>query len=78
VGLAVGDALGATSEFQDPKEVGSNCVEAYSRYNWPAKLAGGGLLHWGVGEPTDDTDMALCILRSFSRLEGKFDPVDID
>jgi ADP-ribosylglycohydrolase len=77
IGLAVGDALGATSEFQLPEDVGANCVAAYSEYNWPAKLAGGGALHWGQGEPTDDTDMAMCILKSFVQQGGKFDPVDI-
>jgi len=73
----VGDALGATSEFQRPQDVGVNCVQTYSRYNWPAKLAGGGLLHWDQGEPTDDTDMAMSIIKSFVQMNGKFDPTDI-
>jgi len=57
LGLAVGDSLGATSEFQIPwyiktctffkkymKGSRKNCIEKYP--GWPAKLVGGGKAHW--------------------------------
>lgn len=33
--------------------MGKNCVETYE--GWPAKLVGGGVANWKVGQPTDDT-----------------------
>eukprot|EP01089_Gocevia_fonbrunei_P008642 TRINITY_DN2035_c0_g1_i1.p1 TRINITY_DN2035_c0_g1~~TRINITY_DN2035_c0_g1_i1.p1 ORF type:complete len:385 (-),score=67.90 TRINITY_DN2035_c0_g1_i1:33-1187(-) len=71
LGLAVGDSLGATSEFQIPWEVGKYCVDAYP--GWPGKIVGGGVCEWPLGAPTDDTDMALCILHALEESKGKLD-----
>lgn len=56
-GLALGDALGATTEFLSRSEV-------RKRYpNGHREIVGGGAFHWAPGEVTDDTDMALCVAR---------------
>jgi len=72
-GLAAGDSLGATSEFLPLSAI----PELYCKYKdrgWPFRQVGGGC--WQPGEPTDDTDMAMCMVRSFLEL-GKFDGEDI-
>jgi len=70
LGLAIGDSLGATSEFEIPWEVGQNCVQKYP--GWPGKLVGGGKLNWKLGQPTDDSDMAMAIVRAIKSNQGKF------
>lgn len=75
MGLAAGDALGSTSEFV-PR---SGIPALYSQVKdkgWPFKQIGGGSLGLNPGDPTDDTEMALCILRSFLG-DGSFDPDSI-
>jgi len=62
IGLAAGDSLGATSEFQIPWEVTKECIDKYPP--WPAKIVGGGKAVWNPGEPTDDTHMAMAIVRA--------------
>src|SRR3954452_11213754 len=57
LGLACGDALGATLEFLSRDEI-------RSRYGQLRELTGGGWLHLAPGEVTDDTQMATCIARS--------------
>ncbi|KAH3767752.1 ADP-ribosylglycohydrolase [Pelomyxa schiedti] len=57
-GLAIGDSLGSTSEFQIPWFVGK-----FTALNWPDVMIGTG--SWTCGAPTDDTDMAMALLRSF-------------
>jgi len=74
LGLAVGDSLGATSEFQIPWEV-PKLIKEFP--NWPEEIVGGGKAHWGAGEPTDDTHMAMGILRAWVEDKGKFNPVTI-
>jgi ADP-ribosylglycohydrolase len=71
LGLAVGDALGATSEFQIPWEVTKYCIDQYE--GWPAKLVGGGVAGWLRGQPTDDSEMAMAILDALHRNGGVFD-----
>ncbi|HDZ22133.1 hypothetical protein LCGC14_0302230 [marine sediment metagenome] len=74
-GLAAGDSLGATSEFVTPAAV----PEVYARHKdkgWPFAQVGGGHFGWRPGEPTDDTDMAMCMVRSYIEL-GRFDPEDL-
>ncbi len=71
-GLATGDGLGSTSEFKGLKGV----ADAYSEHGpagWPYRQVGGGPFGWAPGQPTDDTDMAMCILRSACRNGGLFD-----
>lgn len=72
LGLAVGDALGATHEFQ--------------RLNAPPfpqlcdgllrDMKGGGPFHLKPGQVTDDTQMATCLAASLRDLR-KFDPEDV-
>ncbi|CAN5523010.1 ADP-ribosylglycohydrolase family protein [soil metagenome] len=69
VGSAAGDALGATLEFMDRREI-------RERYGVLRDIVGGGWLHLPAGEVTDDTQMALCIARSIVERE-RFDPDDI-
>ncbi|MGB0696079.1 MAG: ADP-ribosyl-[dinitrogen reductase] hydrolase [Rhodospirillaceae bacterium] len=69
LGLAVGDALGATVEFMTPSEI------AHS-YGIHRKIIGGGWLKLKPGEVTDDTQMSLAIGESLCRQEG-FDLADI-
>lgn len=69
LGMATGDALGATVEFQSPAEIAAN-------YGVHRAIVGGGWLNLAPGEITDDTQMALCIARSLVA-QGRFDPDDI-
>lgn len=54
VGLAIGDALGATTEFMTKEEV-------KDRYGYLKDIIGGGWLNLKAGEITDDTEMTLCV-----------------
>ncbi len=58
LGLAVGDALGATNEFKTREQIlkGAPVTD----------LIGGGWLQLPAGEVTDDTQMAKCILESYA------------
>ncbi|GAB4467717.1 MAG: ADP-ribosylglycohydrolase family protein [Elainellaceae cyanobacterium] len=64
LGLAVGDAVGTTVEFQP-------------RGSFPpmADMVGGGPFRLAKGQWTDDTSMALCLATSLVEL-GSFDPAD--
>jgi ADP-ribosyl-[dinitrogen reductase] hydrolase len=66
VGLAVGDALGASVEFRP---------YAYLKQHKVTDMQGGGT--WGLqaGQWTDDTSMALCLAASLI-VKGKSDPYD--
>lgn len=54
LGLAVGDALGATVEFMDPKQI-------QKLYGVHREIVGGGWLGLPAGAVTDDTEMALAM-----------------
>ncbi|CAA7618092.1 ADP-ribosyl-[dinitrogen reductase] hydrolase [Magnetospirillum sp. UT-4] len=69
LGLAVGDALGATVEFMTKREI-------EGKYGQHRKMIGGGWLHLAPGQVTDDTEMSLAIGRSLVR-SGGFDLNDI-
>lgn len=56
LGLAVGDALGATVEFLTRSEI-------KSKHGVHKHMTGGGWLHLKPGQVTDDTEMALCLGR---------------
>ena len=55
LGLAVGDALGATHEFRSPEEVPEG----------PLEMVGGGWLGLEPGETTDDTALAKAVLAGY-------------
>jgi len=57
LGLAVGDALGATLEFLTPREI-------RQRHGVHRNICGGGWLHLCKGQVTDDTQMSLVLGRS--------------
>ena len=55
-GVAVGDALGATTEFMTPAQI-------RNRYGVLREIVGGGWLKLSPGQVTDDTEMTLCVAR---------------
>jgi ADP-ribosyl-[dinitrogen reductase] hydrolase len=57
LGLAIGDALGATVEFLTPREI----LEQYGEHR---DIVGGGWLRLRKGRVTDDTEMSLALGRS--------------
>ena len=57
VGMAIGDALGATVEFMTTHEIAA-------KYGTFKDIVGGGWLRLKPGQVTDDTEMALCIARA--------------
>jgi ADP-ribosyl-[dinitrogen reductase] hydrolase len=63
LGLAVGDALGATVEFMTPGEI-------RARFGVHREMVGGGWLHLRPGRVTDDTEMSLCIARALDAERG--------
>ena len=67
LGLAVGDALGATVEFLTKGEI-------REKHGLHRKMIG--WLHLAPGQVTDDTEMALCLGRSLTRRRD-FDIKDI-
>ncbi|GAH50197.1 unnamed protein product, partial [marine sediment metagenome] len=64
IGLAAGDALGATLEFKRP-----------GTFEPIQDMAGGGPFQLKPGQWTDDTSMALCLAESLVERNG-FDPND--
>lgn len=54
LGLAVGDALGATLEFMTPREI-------ENQYDVHREMIGGGWLRLRKGQVTDDTEMSLAL-----------------
>ncbi|PLX69507.1 MAG: ADP-ribosyl-[dinitrogen reductase] hydrolase [Denitrovibrio sp.] len=63
VGFAIGDALGATTEFMTPREVASD-------YGVHDKIIGGGWLKLKPGRVTDDTEMSLALGESIIQSGG--------
>lgn len=63
LGLAIGDALGATVEFMTPREI-------RSAYGVHRKIIGGGWLRLKPGRVTDDTEMSLALGRALIRGGG--------
>ena len=61
LGFAIGDAMGATTEFMTQREI-------YHRYGEVNDLIGGGWLHLRPGEVTDDTQMMTIVAKS--RIRG--------
>jgi ADP-ribosyl-[dinitrogen reductase] hydrolase len=65
LGMAVGDALGATVEFMTPREI-------QAQYGVHDRIRGGGWLKLPSGKVTDDTTMALALGESILH-RGKVD-----
>jgi ADP-ribosyl-[dinitrogen reductase] hydrolase len=65
LGVAIGDAMGAATEFMTPMEI-------RAKYGTLKKIVGGGWLHLKPGRVTDDTEMSLCIARAV-RTSGGWD-----
>ncbi len=63
LGLALGDALGATLEFMTAPEI--RAARGTHR-----ELTGGGWLHLRPGQVTDDTEMSLCVARAIDAAGG--------
>jgi ADP-ribosyl-[dinitrogen reductase] hydrolase len=63
LGLAVGDALGATVEFMLPREI-------HYLYGIHKDIIGGGWLKLKAGRVTDDTEMALALGRALVKSGG--------
>jgi ADP-ribosyl-[dinitrogen reductase] hydrolase len=57
LGLALGDALGATTEFMLPAEIRTT-------YQIHKRIIGGGWLRLKAGQVTDDTEMSLALARA--------------
>lgn len=57
LGLAIGDALGATVEFMNPREIREH-------YGTHRNIVGGGWLRLPKGRVTDDTEMSLALGRA--------------
>lgn len=53
-GFAIGDAMGATTEFMTKSEIAD-------KYGAVTNIIGGGRLHLEPGQVTDDTQMMLCV-----------------
>jgi ADP-ribosyl-[dinitrogen reductase] hydrolase len=63
LGLAVGDALGATVEFLTPREI-------LNQYGEHRDIVGGGWLRLRKGRVTDDTEMSLALGQSILSVGG--------
>ena len=64
LGLAIGDALGATVEFLTPNEI-------RHQYGVHREMIGGGWLRLKPGQVTDDTTMSLALGESILASEGR-------
>ncbi|WP_230970076.1 ADP-ribosyl-[dinitrogen reductase] hydrolase [Nitrogeniibacter aestuarii] len=67
LGLAIGDALGATVEFMTPREI-------QARHGVHKDITGGGWLRLKAGQVTDDTTMALALGEAILAQDGHVEP----
>lgn len=63
LGLAIGDALGATVEFMRPREIAA-------QYGQHRDITGGGWLRLARGQVTDDTTMSLALGDALLKIGG--------
>lgn len=70
LGLALGDALGATVEFMTQREI----VAKYGRHN---RIRGEGWLHLAPGQVTDDTTMAFALAKAWLASESTPSAADV-
>lgn len=57
-GFAIGDAMGATTEFMTKQQI-------KAQYGYVDNIIGGGWLNLKAGEVTDDTQMTICVMDAF-------------
>lgn len=67
IGLATGDALGATVEFLSPAEIARH-------HGQHREIIGGGAFNWRPGQGTDDTDLTLAVADGYLNVEGRPGP----
>ena len=60
LGLAVGDALGATVEFMAAEQI----CDSFGRHT---EICGGGAFGWRAGQGTDDTDLTYLVARAYAQ-----------
>ncbi|MCB1956638.1 MAG: ADP-ribosyl-[dinitrogen reductase] hydrolase [Rhodocyclaceae bacterium] len=70
LGLAIGDALGATVEFMTPTEIAVAHRRQGGRHT---EIVGGGWLRLRAGQVTDDTTMALALGEAILGAEGRIE-----
>lgn len=70
-GLAVGDALGAGTEFLTADDI------AEQHPNGLREITGGGSFEWKAGEPTDDTQLTLALAESLVASGARLDLEDL-
>ena len=63
LGVAAGDALGATLEFMSPAQI-------RGKHGVHREITGGGQFRWRPGQGTDDTDLTWAVLAAY--LDGPF------
>ncbi|GIP26251.1 ADP-ribosylglycohydrolase [Paenibacillus sp. J23TS9] len=66
-GVAVGDALGGTTEFMNEEEI-------KAQYGYLTEIIGGGVWNLEAGEVTDDTMMTLCVADGL--IENSEEPIE--
>lgn len=67
-GFAIGDAMGATTEFMSAKSI-------KLKYGVVDQIIGGGWLNLKAGKVTDDTQMMLCVARAMMEHWGNTDAI---
>ncbi len=70
LGLALGDALGATLEFMTPREI-------VAQYGVHRRIVGGGWLRLRAGAVTDDTTMSLALGEAILACGGQVDALSV-
>lgn len=63
-GFAIGDAMGATTEFMKKKEI-------QRRYGKVDDILGGGWLNLKPGQVTDDTQMTMCVIDALMKAKNE-------
>jgi ADP-ribosyl-[dinitrogen reductase] hydrolase len=66
-GVAIGDALGVTTEFFSKEEI-------QKEYGYVREITGGGVFNFPKGAVSDDTDMTLAVARGI--LKNPQDPIE--
>lgn len=64
-GFAIGDAMGATTEFMDSWQI-------KKKYGQVTNIIGGGWLRLKPGEVTDDTQMTMCVMHALMNYPEDF------